>query len=56
MKVYEFVKKHYQKIVCLLAALALSALTCAFIIAFKEGKLPHSEDGNAFDTIYAMSE
>ena len=52
----EFVKKHYDKIVCVLAALALSALTAAFIIAFNEGKLPHVEDGNAFDTVYAFAD
>lgn len=48
-----FVERHFQKIIRLLAAVALSALAAAFILAFRNGKLPHSEDGNAFDTVYA---
>ncbi len=56
MNVGEFVKKHFDKIVCVLAAPALSALTAAFVIAFGEGKLPHAEDGNAFDTVYAFAD
>ena len=56
MNMQEFVKKHFDKIVCLLAAIALSALTAAFILAFRAGSLPHSEDGDAFDTIYAVEQ
>ena len=47
-----FVERHFQKIIRVLAAVALSALAAAFILAFRAGTLPHAEDGNAFDTLY----
>ncbi len=53
MELSVFVKKHFQSIIRVLAAVALSALMAAFILAFNSGKLPHAEDGNAFDTVYA---
>lgn len=56
MDVGLFVKKYFQSIVRVLAAIALSALMAAFILAFKAGKLPHAEDGNAFDTVYAYQQ
>ncbi len=31
-------------------------LLAAFISAFKNGKLPHASDGDAFDSIYAIGE
>ena len=36
------------------AVLCMVILLSAFITAFKGGKLPHSSDGNAFDSIYAI--
>lgn len=56
MAVNEFVKKYFDSITRVLAAIALSALMAAFILAFRAGVLPHSEDGNAFDTIYAIED
>ena len=50
----EFVQKHFNLIVRVLAALALSAITAAFILAFENGLLPYSEDGDEFDTVYAI--
>ena len=47
-----FVERYFQSIVRVLGAVALCALTAALILAFRNGKLPHSEDGNAFDTVY----
>jgi hypothetical protein len=51
-----FVKKYFDTIVRVLAAIALSALMAAFILAFNSGKLPYSEHGDAFDTVYAYEE
>lgn len=56
MAVAEFVKKYYNCIIRVLAAVALSAITAAFILAFRAGVLPHAEDGDAFDTVYALEE
>lgn len=54
MAVFEFLKKHTDAAVRIAVAIALCAVTAAFIIAFRAGVLPHSEDGDAFDTIYAI--
>ncbi len=56
MTAMDFVKKYRENIMRLLAAVALSALVGAFIVAFRSGVLPHSADGDAFDTIYAVEE
>lgn len=49
-------KKHFNIIIRVLAAVALSALMAAFILAFRANLLPYAEDGNAFDTVYAYEE
>jgi hypothetical protein len=54
MTTNEFIKRNYYVILRVLAAVALSAVTAAFIWAFKNGWLPYAEDGNAFDTVYAI--
>jgi hypothetical protein len=56
MTLKEFAEKHYENILRGLAALLLSVIVGAFIFAFNSGVLPHSEDGDAFDTIYAAEE
>lgn len=52
----KFAEKHYENILRGLAALLLALAAGAFIFAFESGVLPHSEDGDAFDTIYAVEE
>ncbi len=49
-----FIKKYYGVFMRIFATVALAAVTAAFIFAFKNGWLPYSEDGNAFDTVYAI--
>ncbi len=49
-----FAKKYYEAFVRAFAALMLSALTLLLIYAFDRGLLPYSEDGDAFDTVYAI--
>ena len=56
MTLREFAEKHYENILRGLVALLLSVIVGAFIFAFNSGVLPHSEDGDAFDTIYAVEE
>lgn len=56
MAIAEFVKKYYNSIIRVLAAVALSALMAAFILAFRAGVLPYAEAGDAFDTVYAIEE
>ncbi len=56
MAIVVFIKKHSEHIKRFFAALALSALMAAFILAFRQGMLPFAEDGDAFDTIYAVEE
>ena len=56
LTVNEFVKKRFDAIIRILAAVALSALMAAFILAFRAGVLPHAQDGDAFDTVYAIEE
>lgn len=56
MSVMEFLKKHIDDAIRVTAVLAVCALMAAFILAFRAGKLPHSADGDAFDTIYALGE
>lgn len=52
----EFIKKHFNIVFAVFAALVLSALLLAFILAFRAGLLPYTADGDAFDTIYAIEE
>ncbi len=56
MNIQKFAEKHYENILRGLAALLLAVVVGAFILAFNKGILPHSEDGDAFDTIYAVEE
>lgn len=56
MSVNDFVKKYYDVIFRVFAAVALSAITAAFIFAFRSGWLPYASDGDAFDTVYAIEE
>lgn len=56
MSILVFLKKHINAAIRITAALALGALTVAFIFAFKGDKLPHASDGDAFDTIYALQQ
>lgn len=55
-KAIEFIKKHFNTVFAVFAALVLSALMLAFILAFRAGLLPYTSDGDAFDTIYAIEE
>ena len=56
MTASDFIKKHRENLLRILAAIALCSLVAAFILAFNAGVLPHSSDGDAFDTIYALEE
>ena len=49
-----FLKKYFQPLVRACAALMLTAVTLLLIYAFERGWLPYSEDGDAFDTVYAI--
>ena len=49
-----FIKRYKNCIFRVLASVAICALMAAFVFAFREGMLPYSEDGNAFDTVYAL--
>ena len=51
-----FAEKHYENILRVVVALTLGLIVGAFIWAFSSGVLPHQEDGDAFDTIYAIEE
>ena len=56
VKIFDFIQKHYNVIFRIFGAIALSAVMAAFILAFRSGWLPYAEDGDAFDTIYAIEE
>ena len=56
MQILDFIKKHYNIVFAVFSAFVLCALVGAFIFAFRSGWLPYSEDGNAFDTIYAIEQ
>ncbi len=51
-----FLRKHIDAAIRITAAVALCALTVAYIFAFRGDKLPHSADGDAFDTVYALEQ
>ena len=51
-----FLKKYKKDLLRMVCALLLCAVAAVFVYAFGEGKLPYSEDGDAFDTIYAIGE
>ena len=51
---YKLLKKHYDTVMRVIGAIALAALMAAFILAFRANSLPHAEDGDAFDTVYAV--
>ncbi len=51
-----FMKKYKNCLFRVLASVAIGALAAAFIFAFREGMLPYAEDGDAFDTVYAIEE
>ena len=51
-----FLRKHIDAAIRITAAFALCALTVAYVFAFRGGKLPHSADGDAFDTVYAIEQ
>jgi len=55
-RIFAYIKNHLDIVFGIFAALVLSALVAVFIFAFRKGILPHSEDGNAFDTIYALEQ
>jgi hypothetical protein len=52
----EFCKKHQDDIIRLGSALVICALMAVLIAMFRGGALPHAEDGDAFDTIYAIEQ
>lgn len=54
--VIEKLKKHQKTLFAAFAAVVLSALMLAFVLAFRAGLLPFIADGDAFDTIYAIEE
>ena len=56
MQILDFIKKYYNVIFAVFSAFVLCALMAAFILAFRSGWLPYSEDGDAFDTIYAIEQ
>lgn len=56
MSVLRFVKKHKDNVVRAVAAVLICGLSALLIIAFRNGKLPHASDGDAFDTIYALEQ
>ena len=51
-----FLKKYKKDLLRVVAAVALCALAALFVYAFGKGYLPYSEDGDAFDTVYAVAE
>ena len=51
-----FLRKHIDAAIRITAAVVLCALAVAYIFAFRGDKLPHSDDGDAFDTIYAIED
>ncbi len=55
-KFFAYIKRHSDIVFGIFAALVLSALVAVFIFAFRKGVPPHAEDGNAFDTIYALEQ
>ena len=54
MQVINFLQKHKKDVVRVVCAIALCAVAAVFVYAFGKGVLPYSEDGDAFDTIYAV--
>ena len=56
MQILDFIKKYYNIIFSIFSAFVLCMLVAAFIFAFRSGWLPYSEDGDAFDTIYAIDQ
>ena len=56
MQVIDFLKNHKKEVVRVSFAFLLSAVAAVFVYAFGKGALPYSEDGDAFDTIYAIEE
>ena len=55
MAVWSFVRKYREELLCIFVAVALCSLVAALIVAFDSGVLPYSDDGDAFDTIYALN-
>lgn len=49
-----FLKKHKSSVIRIFGAAVLCALVAALIVAFRYGLLPYAEDGDAFDTVYAV--
>ena len=49
-----FAEKYYQSFVRVFAAFMLGAITLLLVYAFDQGWLPYSDDGDAFDTVYAI--
>jgi len=56
VSVFEFLKKHSKSVFRGVGAVLLCALMALFIAAFNSDKLPHSAEGDAFDTIFAVAE
>ena len=56
MAVNGFLKKYKKDLIRAVCALVLCTLAALFVFAFGKGYLPYSEDGDAFDTIYAVEE
>ncbi len=54
VSVLEFLKKYSNITVRALAAFLLCIAMVLFILAFKGDKLPDSDKGDAFDTVYAF--
>ncbi len=56
VSVFEFLKKYSHIVSRVLAAVLLCVAMVLFIVAFKGDKLPDSDKGDAFDTVYAFGE
>ena len=56
MTVLKYLKKHKSDVVRIVGAILLAGVAALYIWAFKAGKLPHAEDGDAFDTIYGLEQ
>ena len=52
----KFIKKHSENIACIVGAVVLAAIMALLVFAFKNEKLPHASDGDAFDTVYAVEQ
>ena len=52
----KYLKEHKDDAIRIGVSLLIGVVMTAFILAFRGGNLPHSSDGDAFDTIYALEQ